>query len=627
MTTLVSTGQITIIDNNDGLSVYTATIYKTSTTQPSTPVGGSFNFKTAILTPPTGWEITIPTVTSTPVWACNYTFTTTDIEYSVVALTWTVPRIFAVTGTGRETKYIFSSSETAPMLPTNSSTTGWDTIANSNTVWMSYQINILDSFGTVTTYGAWQPPIRIKGEKGDNAGSGVNICHPWYSSFEQGILPPIVSANGTVVLDSGSAYFGTTSLKLTASAADNYCYFGASTNSYNVYITPGKKWILSAYVKATIANATAQFQLITSDTVHHSYTVLTSATANTWELLSVVIDLTANAAKSCVLRVDNDAGSGISMWFDGIMLEEQVGALSTPSSYSQPAGVGNTGTSVFRAYVVTTSASPPSTPGNTANGTPPGGYTSTPTVLTTGQFLYQTDGTMAAGTTTTIWSAPYLSNLKVGTLEAITANTGNLTVSGNLTAGNPVRSGTTMTSGAGALIEASGAFVLGTPETNIFYNGSGGITINGELITTNNIAAEAITYTFPYFVALNANITTTADAIIGTYTLSNVWGTGQVFIQSRAEIYDIAANTNPNLVKCRVEVLLNGSVWTTSAVDTVFIPGYGTLRNDTIGVLKTYAHLTSQIGDTIALRLRGNCDSAFKVIVSNFHNFLTLYKK
>jgi len=57
----------------NGTSFYQATIYQRSTTQPATPNGGTFDFPTVTLTPPSGWEGTIPDGDD-DLWACNFLF-------------------------------------------------------------------------------------------------------------------------------------------------------------------------------------------------------------------------------------------------------------------------------------------------------------------------------------------------------------------------------------------------------------------------------------------------------------------------------------------------------------------------------------------------------------------------
>ena len=106
---------------------------------------------------------------------------------------------------------------------------------------------------------------------------------------------------------------------------------------------------------------------------------------------------------------------------------------------------GNTGASNYRIYKAsansstypTTNNAPPPT---TIDGASPGdGWSLTPVTLTSGQAQWQSDGVKpagaAAGTNNTTWSTPYLSYFKVDTLEAITTNTGKLTVTDTIKVG------------------------------------------------------------------------------------------------------------------------------------------------------------------------------------------------
>lgn len=55
-----SSPDLIVQDGGDGLSVHAATIYRRSATAPSTPTGGSYDFGTQTLTPPTNWSEDIP---------------------------------------------------------------------------------------------------------------------------------------------------------------------------------------------------------------------------------------------------------------------------------------------------------------------------------------------------------------------------------------------------------------------------------------------------------------------------------------------------------------------------------------------------------------------------------------
>jgi len=102
--------------------------------------------------------------------------------------------------------------------------------------------------------------------------------------------------------------------------------------------------------------------------------------------------------------------------------------------YRVDGSIGTVGDSARTCYIVTTSSSPPSTPtagsGDVVPTSAAGTWSFNATsVLTNGQFMYQCDGTYkplpSPGTTT--WRAPYLSNLKVGNLSAISADLGYVT--------------------------------------------------------------------------------------------------------------------------------------------------------------------------------------------------------
>lgn len=109
---------------------------------------------------------------------------------------------------------------------------------------------------------------------------------------------------------------------------------------------------------------------------------------------------------------------------------------------------------------------------------------------TSNNSLYVSDG-IFNGTTTTVWTAPYIASLKVGALSAITTNTGNLTVSDYIKANDAAVSGTTMT-GSGGVLYSTGLFAFGNATTNIAFNGSQ-LTLNGNIVSTANIASGAIT--------------------------------------------------------------------------------------------------------------------------------------
>ena len=81
-----------------GLSTFQATVYKrSSSTITQAPSGGTFNFGTNALTPPTGWSASIPTGTD-PIYACNFQFQIQGDTGSETAGTWSTPYLYAENG-------------------------------------------------------------------------------------------------------------------------------------------------------------------------------------------------------------------------------------------------------------------------------------------------------------------------------------------------------------------------------------------------------------------------------------------------------------------------------------------------------------------------------------------------
>jgi hypothetical protein len=101
--------------------------------------------------------------------------------------------------------------------------------------------------------------------------------------------------------------------------------------------------------------------------------------------------------------------------------------------YRQDGTIGLTGDSARVAYVVTTSATVPGAVTAGSGDVVPTNSAGTwsfaaKSILDPGEYMYQVDGILSRSSGNITWGNPYLSNLKVGSLSAITANVGNLTV-------------------------------------------------------------------------------------------------------------------------------------------------------------------------------------------------------
>jgi len=102
--------------------------------------------------------------------------------------------------------------------------------------------------------------------------------------------------------------------------------------------------------------------------------------------------------------------------------------------YKVDGSIGPRGQSYRTCYIVTTSGTAPAAPTPAVGDKAPTNWSFLATsTLTAGQYMYQSDGILngtpndLTSATSIAWGNPYLSNLKVGTLQAISADCGTLT--------------------------------------------------------------------------------------------------------------------------------------------------------------------------------------------------------
>ena len=111
-------------DGDTGKSVYTPFVFRRkSGTAPSRPSGGTFNFGTNDLTPPTDWYEGIPTGTD-PVYSCHFTFSINGDTGTVTAGQWSPPVISnenGQDGVSTFTYSVYKRDTTTPSKPTNGS--------------------------------------------------------------------------------------------------------------------------------------------------------------------------------------------------------------------------------------------------------------------------------------------------------------------------------------------------------------------------------------------------------------------------------------------------------------------------------------------------------------------------
>lgn len=200
---------------------------------------------------------------------------------------------------------------------------------------------------------------------------------------------------------------------------------------------------------------------------------------------------------------------GFTLWAANVNLTD-AGTVTTTSinwtlasilAAGYAGATGTTGLSSRICYTKTTLATLASTPTTiTTTGSttfPPNAswgagtvWVATPPTLVSGESMYQSDGIYNTSTNQTIWNLPYLSSLKVGSLSALTVNTGALTVDDTLTLGTTgnIKGGqTAFNAGTGFFLGYSGAAYKLSVGT-----GSGGTLTTGISFDGTNLTVKGI---------------------------------------------------------------------------------------------------------------------------------------
>jgi hypothetical protein len=247
--------------------------------------------------------------------------------------------------------------------------------------------------------------------------------------------------------------------------------------------------------------------------------------------------------------------------------------------YRQDGSIGPQGDGARIAYTKSTIASPAGTTTSTGSTSLPatGSFgltgstfsTSPPALTASGEYLYQTDGIYVLSTNTISWSTPYLSNLKVGSLSAISANLGivNIATSGNLNSGKTSFADTT-----------PGFFLgndSGTPRLSIgtstsYFNFDGtNVTVGGNINTTG-YAVISGNYTL-YSYSAAAHINGSGSAPNGVVAYSGTSGTGIFGISSGA---GTGLNASSSSGTGAIVSSISGQALTASNISNSIATGY-----------------------------------------------------
>jgi len=249
------------------------------------------------------------------------------------------------------------------------------------------------------------------GNSGENIGDWIGT----YVDFTQADSTNVnsytwVKIKGEPGLDGSSVIveYSTNNVNWTSNPSGaKYIRTGTKTPPATTYTyTAGVKFVPELGVEYTVVNGqTSYFHVKYSNDGGASFTGNNGEDAGTW--IGTYVDFTAADSNS----------------------------VSSYTWVKIKGDQGQTGQSNHRVYKVEAFGTSPATPSSTTSGGTPSGWSASPLTLSSNQVQWQSDGTTPAGSTTTTWSTPYQSYLKVAQLSAISADIGTITA-GEITSGS-----------------------------------------------------------------------------------------------------------------------------------------------------------------------------------------------
>ncbi|MGI9564482.1 phage tail tip fiber protein [Pseudomonas fulva] len=170
-----------------------------------------------------------------------------------------------------------------------------------------------------------------------SVGGAVNLVPAEYSVF--GATPPAMNKQASLNASSVTSAdaVGKYLLKLDSTVSQvNYFYLAASGTDWTMKLKPGKKYILSFWVQADAARAMSlriRYPNAAGSNVEAELAQVNVTTAMT-RVSAVLTMPAALVGSSCLVFYQSRTASASSHLYDGFMLEEQVGANETPSTFS-----------------------------------------------------------------------------------------------------------------------------------------------------------------------------------------------------------------------------------------------------------------------------------------------------
>ena len=501
-------------NGNNGATTRLVELYKASAAPPGVPTNNtiSYTVSTNSMTDSatSGWSLSMPTVGAIPVYMTTAVLSTTTPTVAVSMVAWTSAVLVAQNGldgnAGISTRTIELFSTTTTSLPTgltytistdtlSGTYTGWSRTMPATTTLPTYYTAVTVSTTTPTiakATGTWSTAIIVAQNGAPGAtGASVQLVEIFKSSNSG--VPVVPGVNATSYIMSTNTFSGTVNGWSTnmPTVTTDPMYMSTTLVSTT---TPASPYTIASWSSPVIVaqNGTHGTKSTTISAFKWGTSIgtYTQAVTYTWSgggVSAYPAGWSASAPAS--------TATGQTLYQLNLTITDIATSISTVANWStavtnqvgyrQDGSIGLTGNSARVAYIVNTSSTPPASPTSLVGDQAPTGWSFTATaVLSAGQYMYQVDGILTTGGNIA-WGIPYLSNLKVGSLSALSANLGTVSIStvGSLSSTGKTYGNTT----SGVFLGYSGSaykFDVGNGTNYLRWNGSN-LSMSGSVTATS----------------------------------------------------------------------------------------------------------------------------------------------
>jgi hypothetical protein len=168
-----------------------------------------------------------------------------------------------------------------------------------------------------------------------------NLEEPQYSAFEftpSFYTGKFLGVNATPTIQTTGGVQGSQFLRVTTTATgQTSLILGDTGTDYHISVEPTKTYIISGWMKASTATAvSAYLRFKYSDGTFSTQTPVTLPASGAWVRYAFPATVPSNATGAVVQVYNTTTTAGVGVDVDGVMVEQQISSLTTPSTYVMP---------------------------------------------------------------------------------------------------------------------------------------------------------------------------------------------------------------------------------------------------------------------------------------------------